>query len=145
MSAPRWEVAPATVADIPELMRVRHSVRENRLSDPSKVSPDDVREMLERRGHGWVVRDGERVLGFAIADRLAANIWALFVEPDAEGRGIGRALHDTMLAWLAANACDAVTLTTAPGTRAERFYRVAGWRCTGTTASGELAFVRPTR
>lgn len=134
-------VETATSDDIAELMRVRTSVHENRLSDPARVRPEDVRAMLEERGRGWLVRHGDgRVAGFAIADQRVRNVWALFVEPDAEGRGLGRRLHDTMMDWLFDIGREPVWLSTGPGTRAEGFYRAAGWQHTGETPEGELRF-----
>ena len=108
--------------------RIRLNVRENRLADPAAIQPDDYCPMLNERGRGWVAElDGE-MAGFAVADRLRANIWALFVDPECEGRGVGRALHDTMLDWLFSTGVEEIWLGTEPGTRAERFYLASGWR-----------------
>jgi GNAT superfamily N-acetyltransferase len=103
-------------------------VHENRLSDPNRIGLDDYREMLERDGKGWVIEADGRIVAFGIADRTRRNIWALFVQPGYEGRGFGRRLLTTMREWLCDEGCDVIWLTTDPGTRAERFYRKAGWR-----------------
>ena len=117
----------ATEADIPRMHQIRLSVRENRLSDPAAIRPDDYRPMLNERGRGWVAELDGRLVGFAVADRLRANIWALFVDPEREGRGVGRALHDAMLDWLFSTGVEEIWLGTEPGTRAERFYLASGW------------------
>lgn len=132
----------ATTADIASLMRVRFAVRENRLSDPALVSPEDVRAMIVERGRGWVARRAgdERVVGFAIGDLRAANVWALFVEPEFECRGLGRRLHDAMMAWMFAAGSAVVWLSTDPGTRAAGFYRAMGWRHVGAAGKGEIRF-----
>lgn len=130
----------ATLADIPSMHVVRLAVRENRLSDPGRITYQHTREMLERRGRGWVHEVDGAVAGFAVADHSRRNIWALFVAPGFEGRGIGKALHDVMLDWLFEQADDPVWLTTEPGSRAEGLYRAAGWRCTGPVEGGELRF-----
>ena len=118
--------------------RVRLSVRENVLSDPSRVQPEHYQAILSSSGRGWVYEENGKLLGFAMADTRNRSIWALFVRPDCEGRGIGRALHDTMMQWLFAVDDSPVWLVTRPGTRAERFYLAAGWKQTGTEQSGEV-------
>jgi GNAT superfamily N-acetyltransferase len=67
-------------------------------------------------------------------------VYALFVEPGHEGRGVGRRLHDTMMEWFFAAGVDDVWLSTDPNTRAERFYRKAGWMPTGSRPNGEIRF-----
>ncbi len=145
-------------ADVPEIQRVRHAVRENRLVS-TVISDADVLEAIERSGRGWVVecvhedaRDGESCLhedarggesmgqpvlaGFAIGNTETGNIWALFVDPAFEARGVGRRLHDEMVAWLWSRGLRRLWLTTEPGTRAQQFYERAGWRNCGPTPRG---------
>jgi GNAT superfamily N-acetyltransferase len=134
----------ATLADIEAMHRVRLSVEENRLSDPSRVTLAHYREMLETRGRGWVYEVNNEIAGFAIADDSTRSIWALFVRPGKEGRGIGRALHDAMVAWLFDVGHSPLWLTTEPNTRAARFYLAAGWTLEPGLEKGELRFVRAT-
>jgi GNAT superfamily N-acetyltransferase len=79
-------------------------------------------------------------MGFAIADLKEENIWALFILPEHEGKGIGRQLQRIMLDWYFKQDKTSVWLGTSPNTRAESFYRKAGWRETGKRANGELRF-----
>lgn len=130
----------ATAADVPEMHRVRMSVRENALVDPTRVQPRDYLPFLERDGRGWVAREDGEVVGFAVGDRARASVWALFVDPDRERRGIGRRLHDAMIEWLFAEGLERVELTTDHGTRAARVYTAAGWRYTGPSDAGEARF-----
>jgi len=130
----------ASANDIPEMQRVRESVRENTLPDYSVLSTDRYRAHLEDLGRRWVYEREGRVVGIAVANLEDASIWALFVEPESEGQGIGRALHDVMLAWLRANGSTLVSLGTDPGTRAARFYEAAGWTPRGQGASGEAIY-----
>ena len=134
------EIRVASEADIPEMHRIRMAVRENQLADAALVSPGDYRAMLNERGRGWVAETGGRIVGFAIADLTRCNIWALFVHPDAERCGVGRRLHDVMLAWLFTSGAAEVWLATEPGTRAERFYLAAGWRHRGRDQTGEARY-----
>jgi len=130
---------PATRADVEAIQRVRGSVWENRLTS-CVISDAEVVEAIERTGRGWVVEVGSNVVAFAVGNAETGNIWALFVEPEHEGHGHGRRLHDTMVEWLWSRGLRRLWLSTEPGTRAERFYRAAGWRPQGTLPSGEVAF-----
>jgi GNAT superfamily N-acetyltransferase len=134
----------AAVADIEQMHRVRLSVRENVLTSVADVTPERYRQILEHDGAGWVFEDNGRVVGFAMADDSKRNVWALFVHPGYERRGIGRALHDSMLRWMFERSSEPVWLVTSPDTRAERFYERAGWHRCGVSDSGEVRFeMRP--
>ena len=130
----------ATIHDIPQIQIVRHSVRENTLSDPALVTDADCAEFLTVRGKGWVCEVEGQVVGFSIVDLKGRNIWALFLRPELEGRGIGRQLHDRMLDWYFAQTRATVWLGTSPNTRAEGFYRKAGWVAVGWHGEKELRF-----
>ena len=130
----------ALITDIPQIQIVRNEVKENVLSDPSLVPDKDVEDYITRRGKGWVCETDNRIVGFAIADMQDNNIWALFVQPEYEGKGIGKKLHDDMLDWYFDQSKESVWLGTSPGTRAEAFYRKAGWKETGTYGKGEIKF-----
>ena len=105
-------------------------MRENRLTSRA-ISDDEVVHAIEVAGRGWVVEVDRTVVGFAIGNAQDGNIWALFVDPDHEGRGHGRRLHDTMVAWLWSCGLRTLWLSTEPGTRAQRFYSRAGWTDVG--------------
>jgi len=119
-------IREAVIADIPNMQRIRNAVRENVLSNPDLVKDSDYAELIEGKGKGWIFETENEMAGFAFADVENQNIWALFVHPDFEKRGIGKQLHDTMLTWYFPSN-DFVWLTTAPNTRAAGFYRKAGW------------------
>src|SRR5262245_40287578 len=53
---------------------------------------------------------------------MSSAIWALFLRPEHQGRGIGHAL----MAWSSSVA--EIELTTEPGTRAQRLYRTPNAR-----------------
>lgn len=131
----------AVVSDIASIQHVRSSVRENRLVS-TVISDDNVREAIEQTGRGWVVESHGDVVAFAIGNATNGSIWALFVHPDHEHRGYGRLLHDTMIEWLWSQGVDRLWLTTEPGTRAQRFYELAGWQHVGSTDLGELRYER---
>ena len=127
----------ATESDIPAMHRVRLAVRENTLSDPHRITVAEYAAALEDSGRTWVIEMDGEVVAFATGYKTG-NIWALFVHPDHEGRGYGKTLHSTMIAWLWSLGLSALWLTTAPGSRAERFYISQGWLPCGIVSSGEL-------
>ena len=128
----------ATRSDIPRIFAIRGAVRENRLRDPSRVTVEQIRWFIDHPGLFVWEEDG-KVVGFSAADPRNGNIVALFMDEDYEGRGIGRALFERACDVLSAADCKRMWLTTWPGTRAERFYRKAGWRVTG-SEDGNLVF-----
>lgn len=130
----------AEIKDIPQIQFVRNLVKENRLSDPALVPDSDVEDYITRRGRGWVCEINAQIVGFAIADLVDNNIWALFIHPDFEKLGIGKRLHDEMINWYFSQTDKTVWLGTSPNTRAELFYRKAGWKETGTHGKGEIKF-----
>ena len=134
------KIREAEITDIPRIQEVRNLVKENRLSDPALVPDSDVKDYMFRRGKGWVCEINNEVVGFAIADLVDNNIWALFIHPDFERIGIGKKLHDEMMSWYFNQTDQTVWLGTAPGTRAELFYRKAGWKAVGTHGKGEIKF-----
>jgi len=133
-------IREANVNDIENYMVVRMAVKENILSNPALVTLKDNEDYLTLHGKGWVCETGKQIVGFAIVGLTQRNIWALFVHPQFEGKGIGRKLHVTMLDWYFAQTEESVWLGTSPGTRAEKFYRKSGWTETGTHGKGEIKF-----
>ena len=127
-------------ADIPRIAAIRAAVRENRLRDPATVTPAMIAEFMDGIGRFWVYEERGRIIGFSAADFRDGHIWALFVEAEHEGRGIGRALLDRACAVLLARGHLEANLATGAGTRAERFYRRDGWREAGRDAQGEISF-----
>jgi len=130
----------ATINDIPRIQVVRNAVKENTLSDPGLVTNDDCVDYIENRGRGWVCEVEGEIVGFSIVDLVDNNIWALFLLPEVEGRGIGRELHRLMLDWYFDQTQATVWLGTSPGTRAEAFYHKAGWKRAGMHGANEVKF-----
>jgi GNAT superfamily N-acetyltransferase len=131
-------VREATSDDVFAMHEIRLSVLENVLSDPNKITPAHYRRYLGKFAKSWVFVEASQIVGFAAADAKSGNVWALFVRPGHERRGIGRHLHDEMMNWLFATGCDRAWLTTGRSTRAEHFYLSAGWTPVETTPTGEI-------
>jgi len=130
----------ATPEDIPQIQVVRHTVKENILSNPELVTDQDCFEFITNRGKGWVAEIKQEIVGFAIADLKDDNIWALFIKPEFEGQGIGKHLQQIMLEWYFDQGKTYVWLGTAPNTRAALFYRKSGWIENGTNGPNEIKF-----
>ncbi|MBK8144662.1 MAG: GNAT family N-acetyltransferase [Bacteroidetes bacterium] len=126
--------------DIKQIQIVRNSVTENTLSNPNLVTDKDCEAFITVRGKGWVCEIENRIVGFAIADLKENNIWALFIDPKFERKGIGQKLHKTMMDWYFTQTKEKVWLGTAFITRAEIFYRKAGWKEVGTNGTNEMKF-----
>ncbi|HVH32619.1 MAG TPA: GNAT family N-acetyltransferase, partial [Tahibacter sp.] len=93
-----FAVRPATLADLDAISEIRLAVQENVLSDPAAITRADYVTMLApERGACWVAESHGEILGFSWADFAARNVWALFVRPERERRGVGRAVHATMM------------------------------------------------
>ena len=133
-------IREATVNDIDGYMLVRMAVNENRLSNPALVTRKDNEDYLTIFGKGWVCEIKNLIVGFSIVGLTQHNIWALFVHPEFEGRGIGRKLHQLMLDWYFTQTVETVWLSTSPNTRAATFYRKYGWEEVGQYGKEEIKF-----
>lgn len=133
-------IREARIEDIPQIQIVRNSVTENTLSNPDLVTDKECEEFMTKRGKGWVCEIDEKITGFSIVDLKENNIWALFVNPDFENKGIGKKLHDIMLDWYFKQTKENVWLGTSPNTRAEIFYRKSGWNEIGMHGKNEIKF-----
>ena len=140
-------VRRATTADVPALFAIRTSVRENHLSIEQLaergVTPATVAaSVTDDAWRTWVVEDGGTIHGFSMADARTGCVFALFVSPAAEGRGVGRALLAEAERWLFSDGRDVIWLETAeaPGNRAHRIYRRAGWVAVGPADHGDVRY-----
>jgi GNAT superfamily N-acetyltransferase len=133
-------IREAKIDDIKQLHIIRNSVRENTLSDPCMITENDYEDHITGKGKGWVCEVHNNIVGFAIVDLLENNIWALFLDPNFEKKGIGQLLHKTMLDWYFSHTKKKLWLGTSFNTRAEHFYRKAGWIEAGTHGTNEIKF-----
>lgn len=131
----------AVGADIPAMSAIRLSVLENVLSDPARVTLQMYEDYLDLQGRGWVAEVDGVVAAFCYADRDKASIWALFVSPAYEGKGLGKGLLALAVAWLFGFGHERIRLSTTPGTRADRFYAALGWTRTPLDGADEVGYV----
>ena len=130
----------ATINDIQQIQFVRNAVTENRLSDPALVPDKDVEEYMTNRGKAWVCEVDEKIVGFAMVDLIENNVWALFIHPDFEAMGIGKKLHRIMMDWYFLQTREKIWLGTDPNSRANKFYRMQGWKEVGIHGKMEIKF-----
>lgn len=130
----------AILDDIKQIQLVRNAVKENTLSNPDLVTDKDCEEFLFERGKGWVCELNNEIVGFAIVDLKENNVWALFITPNFENKGIGKKLHNIMLDWYFKQSNATIWLGTAFNTRAEKFYTLMGWTKIGFHGTKEVKF-----
>ena len=97
-------------ADIAAMSRIRLSVTENMLSDPTRVTLQMYEDYLEDCGRGWVAEIDGVVVAFCYADKVDGSIWALFVAPGHEGLGLARCLLACAVDWLFALGFPVITV-----------------------------------
>jgi GNAT superfamily N-acetyltransferase len=126
----------ATRRDLPEITRVRTSVRENHLSVAEMaergITPGSVGTAMDTGTLlAWVMECDEEIVAFAMADRETGKLFALFTAPAHEGKGHGTALLNVAEDALAAAGFATVELDTGESTRAAQFYARRGYIITG--------------
>ena len=141
-------IRKAKISDVLAINHLRMQVKENVLIDSSWLTEERTIKAITAEGRGWVFEEDGELRGFSIAFDHDHSIWALFVMPGFEGRGIGRALLDAAVDWLWSRGAQTVRLsytakdgeTYQLGTRADGFYRGQGWREVRRNEEGEVFF-----
>ena len=125
-------IRPATAEDVETLFEIRTSVRENHQSREELarigVTSESVQEMLASNSRAWVAEVDDYPAAFLMANAEEATVFAMFVRPAYEGRGLGRALMERAESWLFDQGASEIWLTTGsdPRIRANGFYRRLG-------------------
>lgn len=124
------QIRPALVSDVPHLFRLRTSVNENHLSVEQLaqmgITEETVAGMIAASPCAWVAVVGDQPVGFSMIDMDEASLFAAFVLPTHQGRGLGRKL--VLAAEEKLFEChEEIWLETGRETRAAGFYRSLGW------------------
>lgn len=137
----RLTIRPATAADVPGLFEVRTSVVENALTLAELaelgITPASIADMIAQAACAWVADEDGRIVGFSMVDLDEGALFAAFVLPSHEGRGIGRRLVRPAEAALFQRH-PVAWLETAGMSRAAGFYRHLGWGNERTVGGGDV-------
>ncbi|MEO1131619.1 MAG: GNAT family N-acetyltransferase [Cyanobacteria bacterium J06639_1] len=142
------QVRVAQSTDIETLFVIHTSVKENHQSRAEiaalGITPDSVVTMLQTDCRAWLVDLDDRPVGFAIANATEQTIFGLFVLPEYEGRGVGKALLSEAENWLRSQGCSDIWLTTGndPTLRAYGFYLHEGWTLADLVSEDEIKLVK---
>lgn len=138
-------IRKAGAGDVAAIFAIRTSVRQNHLSHEEMaargITPTLVAELLETTGPGWIAEINGEPAGFAMADLVEACVFALFVAPGFEGRGVGRLLLAEAERALFARH-ERIWLETGTGEhiRANGFYRRMGWQAVGPAENDQTRY-----
>lgn len=120
----------AEPVDVSALFHVRTSVRENHVSRERlaelSITDDSVSEMIYASPCAWVAVLNDEIVGFSMIDVADGSLFAVFVLPAHEGKGLG-----TQLVLVAEDELfkhhSEIWLETDKDSRAAGFYRHLGW------------------
>lgn len=127
------QIRPATLDDIETLFQIRTSVVENHQSRQELatlgVTPETIAHMLQTTCRAWIAEIDGQPIGFSFANAADRMVFGLFVLPEFEGRGAGRALLQQAENWLWSQGNTEIHLFTGnnPNLRAYGFYQHLGW------------------
>ena len=144
-------IRPATLQDAEQIADIyAFFVNESAIS--FETQPPPSKEIAQRirqnsKAFGFLVAqeaDGAQVLGYAYGSQFRARSayahtveTSVYIAPQAQGRGIGRALYTQLLSDLAARGFHtAIAVITGPNPNSEKLHRACGF-----TRVGELADV----
>jgi ribosomal protein S18 acetylase RimI-like enzyme len=112
------------------MFKVRASVGENKMTTDELteigVTPESIAIAVSSAPCSWVATVDEEIVGFAMVDLDSGCLFALFVLPEHEGRGIGTRLTQACESALFERH-PAAWLETAQDSRAAQLYRYLGW------------------
>lgn len=120
----------AVSSDIEDIFDVRTSVKENYLSREEMelmgITESSVSDMIEKSRCAWVAVDDGKVIGFSMIILDEGSLFAAFVLPEYEGRGVGRSLVELAEQELFKHH-EVAWLETDKNSRAAEFYGRLGW------------------
>ncbi len=138
--------------DIETLFEIRTSVKENYQSRQEiaqlGITPASVAKMLQKDCCAWIAEIKSQPVGLSIANLTEKTILGMFVLPEFENQGIGRALMEITEDWFKKQGIKEIWLLTGNNTtfRAYGFYLHLGWTPVGLETEGvmkgEMKFVR---
>ncbi|ALU45940.1 GNAT family N-acetyltransferase [Pseudoalteromonas rubra] len=140
MSGTSYACREARQQDIARMSEIRLLVTENKLTDPGKITPQMYLEHIAGKGKSWVCELNGQIVGFSSAASEDGSIWALFILPQFEGLGMGKALLSLACDWLFSRTHEEISLYTQVNTRADGFYQALGWSRGAEDDLGDVSF-----
>lgn len=138
------KIRVAQLDDIDTLFEIRTSVIENHQSREQiaelGITPESVAQMLMTDCCAWIAEQNNCPIGFSIANATEKTIFGIFVLPEFEGQGAGRALMQAAEDWLWSKEIAEIWLLTGndPTLRAYGFYQHLGWMPVGIESDGDF-------
>lgn len=131
----------ATANDIAIIFDIRTHVKENHLSIEQliemDITPATILTLMQSHPCIWVVENEEKVVGFSIVDIEEGCVFATFVHPENEGRGIGKMLMEKAEHALFTQH-QSIWLETDKNSRACKFYQSLGWSAVEFFPNGDV-------
>jgi GNAT superfamily N-acetyltransferase len=141
------QIRPATPGDVEQMFDIRCSVRENHQSREELallgITPATVIEMIECGDYLSFMAEMDGIpVGFAMAQISKQYVFAVFVLPPHEEKGVGRGLMAAVESGLQSCGIRSAWLSTGAdwNLRAHKFYRRLGWRADGVLEDGQIVF-----
>lgn len=131
----------AKTTDIDAIFAIRLSVKENPISRDRLremgITAVAIREAILASPCVWIAEIGQIPAGFSMACTAEASVFALFIRPEFEGLGLGRALLANAESYLFQHH-QKIWLVTDGNSRANGFYRKLGWHPAEDLADGDI-------
>ncbi len=123
-------IRTARMTDVETIFDVRTSVTGNHLSREDLrqrgITETVVADMIEKRLCAWVATENDKTIGFSMILPDEGSLFAAFVLPEYQGKGVGRRL--VLLAEQELfKHCEVAWLETDKNSRAAKFYLQLGW------------------
>ncbi|OCT25293.1 GNAT family N-acetyltransferase [Pseudomonas putida] len=131
--------------DIELLFDIRTSVKQNHLSREQMhdlgITATSLTEAIREAPCTWIAEYEQEAVGFTMVDLGEGELFALFVRPQHEGKGIGRLLLQKAEAALFERH-EVIHLTTDgdQAIRANGFYQRAGWVSSGAVDDRDVRY-----
>lgn len=125
------------------VFHIRTSVRENHLSLEQMatmgITPEAIREAIAAEPCAWLAEADGKAVGFAMVDAEEGCVFAVFILPEWEGRGLGRRLMAEAEASLFRRH-ETIWLETDGRSRASGFYTHLCWKPAVNYENGDVRF-----